>query len=104
MKIAIAADHAGFEMKRVIAAELRSRGGTTWWTSAPTRPIGGLSRLRGEARQRGARGTRRARLLICGSGLGASIAANKLPGVRAGLCHDTYSAHQGSSTTTSTCW
>jgi RpiB/LacA/LacB family sugar-phosphate isomerase len=34
-------------------------------------------------------------VLVCGSGLGASIAANKLPGVRAGLCHDTYSAHQG---------
>lgn len=34
-------------------------------------------------------------LLICGSGVGASVAANKLPGIRAGLCHDTYSAHQG---------
>jgi ribose 5-phosphate isomerase B len=34
-------------------------------------------------------------LLICGSGVGASVAANKLPGIRAGLCHDSYSAHQG---------
>ena len=34
-------------------------------------------------------------ILICGSGVGASVAANKIPGVRAGLCHDTYSAHQG---------
>ena len=34
-------------------------------------------------------------MLICGSGVGASVAANKLPGIRAGLCHDTYSAHQG---------
>jgi ribose 5-phosphate isomerase B len=34
-------------------------------------------------------------LLICGSGVGASIAANKVPGIRAGICHDTYSAHQG---------
>jgi RpiB/LacA/LacB family sugar-phosphate isomerase len=34
-------------------------------------------------------------VLICGSGVGASVAANKLPGIRAGLCHDTYSAHQG---------
>jgi ribose 5-phosphate isomerase B len=34
-------------------------------------------------------------ILICGSGVGASVAANKLPGIRAGLCHDTYSAHQG---------
>jgi RpiB/LacA/LacB family sugar-phosphate isomerase len=34
-------------------------------------------------------------VLICGSGVGASVAANKIPGVRAGLCHDSYSAHQG---------
>jgi ribose 5-phosphate isomerase B len=34
-------------------------------------------------------------ILVCGSGVGASIAANKVPGVRAGLCHDHYSAHQG---------
>jgi ribose 5-phosphate isomerase B len=34
-------------------------------------------------------------VLICGSGVGASVAANKLPGIRAGMCHDTYSAHQG---------
>ncbi|HEX2110027.1 MAG TPA: ribose 5-phosphate isomerase B [Gaiellaceae bacterium] len=34
-------------------------------------------------------------ILVCGSGVGASVAANKLPGIRAGLCHDTYSAHQG---------
>ena len=34
-------------------------------------------------------------ILVCGSGVGASVAANKIPGVRAGLCHDTYSAHQG---------
>jgi ribose 5-phosphate isomerase B len=34
-------------------------------------------------------------VLVCGSGVGASVAANKLPGIRAGMCHDTYSAHQG---------
>ena len=34
-------------------------------------------------------------ILICGSGVGASVAANKIPGIRAGLCHDTFSAHQG---------
>src|SRR2546425_11646558 len=46
----------------------------------------GLALLKG----RGERG-----ILICGSGVGASVAANKLPGIRAGLCHDSYSAHQG---------
>jgi len=40
-------------------------------------------------------GTAERGVLICGSGVGASVAANKLPGIRAGLCHDTYSAHQG---------
>ncbi len=40
-------------------------------------------------------GTADRAVLVCGSGVGASVAANKLPGVRAGLCHDTYSAHQG---------
>jgi RpiB/LacA/LacB family sugar-phosphate isomerase len=40
-------------------------------------------------------GTAERGVLICGSGVGASVAANKLPGIRAGMCHDTYSAHQG---------
>ena len=39
-------------------------------------------------------------ILLCGRGVGASMAANRIPGIRAGLCHDTYSAHQGLSTTT----
>jgi ribose 5-phosphate isomerase B len=46
----------------------------------------GLALTRGEA-QRG--------ILICGSGVGVCVAANKIPGIRAGICHDTYSAHQG---------
>jgi ribose 5-phosphate isomerase B len=96
MKIAIASDHAGFEMKRVIAAELRSRGGheVVDLGTDSTDPVDYpdfAEKLGNAVREgRAERG-----LLICGSGLGASIAANKLPGVRAGLCHDTYSAHQG---------
>jgi ribose 5-phosphate isomerase B len=95
MKVAMGSDHAGFELKRTIAAELRHRGYDVEdlgaHSSEPVdypdyaEAVGGAVR-EGKA-ERG--------VLVCGSGLGASIAANKLPGVRAGLCHDTYSAHQG---------
>ena len=88
-------DHAGFELKRVLAAELRSLGYEivdlgTHSTDPVDYPdfaeaVGGA--VRDGKAERG--------ILLCGSGLGASVAANKLPGVRAGLCHDTYSAHQG---------
>ncbi|MEE8369632.1 MAG: ribose 5-phosphate isomerase B [Dehalococcoidia bacterium] len=95
MRIVVGADHRGYALKEKIAAQLRSSGyevldvGTDG--EAPVdypdyAEAVGKAILRGE----GERG-----ILICGSGVGASIAANKLPGVRAGLCHDTYSAHQG---------
>jgi RpiB/LacA/LacB family sugar-phosphate isomerase len=96
MRIAVASDHAGFELKRVIAAELRGRGGHEVLdlgtnSSDPVDYPDYAEALGNAVREgRAERG-----LLICGSGLGASIAANKLAGVRAGLCHDTYSAHQG---------
>jgi RpiB/LacA/LacB family sugar-phosphate isomerase len=95
MKIAIGSDHAGFELKRTIAAELRSMGHElldvgTHSTDAVDYPD--FAEAVGDAVRSGKaeRG-----ILLCGSGLGASVAANKLVGVRAGLCHDTYSAHQG---------
>jgi ribose 5-phosphate isomerase B len=95
MRIAIGADHAGFELKQILAAHLRHLGhevvdkGTDStapvdypdYAEAVARAI-----LDGEA-ERG--------VLICGSGVGASVAANKIPGIRAAVCHDTYSAHQG---------
>ncbi len=96
MRVAIASDHAGFELKRELAEYLRQGGhevvdlGSHSYDPADDYPdfaeaVGDAVRD-GEA-ERG--------VLICGSGLGASIAANKLPGIRAGLAHDTYSAHQG---------
>jgi len=94
MKIAVACDHAGFPSKDAVLAAVRGEGheiidlGTD-----STVPVDypdyaekiGRAIQRGEA-ERG--------ILICGSGVGASVAANKVRGVRAGLCHDTYSAHQ----------
>jgi ribose 5-phosphate isomerase B len=95
MKVAIAGDHAGFELKRWLAEELRQAGnemvdlGTE--SQAPV-DYPDLARAVGNAVVRGEveRG-----ILVCGSGIGACIAANKIKGIRAGICHDTYSGHQG---------
>lgn len=95
MRIVIGSDHAGFPLKEDLAAFLRTLGHQVVDVGTHgTEPVDypdyaeTLSKtlLDGLA-ERG--------LLICGSGVGASVAANKLPGIRAGLCHDTYSAHQG---------
>ena len=94
-RIAIASDHAGFTLKEEIAAQLRREGfrvldlGT--YTMEPV-DYPDYARAIGKAIQEGEaeRG-----ILVCGSGVGACVAANKMKGVRAGLCHDTYSARQG---------
>jgi RpiB/LacA/LacB family sugar-phosphate isomerase len=95
MRIAVAADHAGFERKGEVAEALRALGhevadlGTHGREPVDYPDVAealALAVVEGRA-ERG--------VLVCGSGVGASIAANKIPGVRAGLCHDSYSAHQG---------
>ena len=95
MRVAIASDHAGFELKESVAVSLRELGhhvvnvGThsTDLVDYPDYAEALGNAIREGRADRG--------VLICGSGVGASVAANKLPGIRAGLCHDTYSAHQG---------
>jgi len=95
MKIALGADHAGFELKEHVKAhvlalkhEVIDLG--TWNTGPVDYP------KYAEAVALAVRdGTAERGILMCGSGVGASVAANKVPGVRAGLCHDHYSAHQG---------
>jgi RpiB/LacA/LacB family sugar-phosphate isomerase len=99
MRIVFAADHAGARFKDELLAklarltagehELIDLGGDG---SDPGDDYPDFSHLLGRALQEG-RADRG--ILVCGSGVGASIAANKMRGVRAGLCHDTYSAHQG---------
>jgi ribose 5-phosphate isomerase B len=95
MIVGIAADHAGYALKQELIAGLRSLGHEVvdLGTDSP-KPVDypDVARSLAEAVLSGSveRG-----VLICGSGVGASVAANKLPGIRAGLCHDTYSAHQG---------
>lgn len=94
MKIAIACDHAGFPMKELVIEEVRKNGheATDLGTSS-TEAVDYPDYAEKAARevQQGAadRG-----IIICGSGVGAAVTANKLRGIRAGLCHDTYSARQ----------
>jgi ribose 5-phosphate isomerase B len=95
MKIAIGADHGGFPLNERVIDELRNEGheltdlGTHDGSVPDDYPDYALKV--GEAVQSGAA---EIGILICGSGVGAAVAANKLRGVRAALCGDTYSAHQ----------
>lgn len=95
MRVAIASDHAGFALKQEIARFVQESGHAVADLGTHSAdPVDypdyaeaiGRALLDGRA-DRG--------VLICGSGVGASVAANKIPGIRAGLCHDEYSAHQG---------
>lgn len=95
MKIVVGADHAGFDLKNILAGDLRKNGYEvidvgTYSTDPVDYPdyaeAVGNAVLDGRA-ERG--------ILICGSGVGACVAANKIKGIRAGICHDNYSAHQG---------
>jgi len=94
MRIAVGADHAGFPLKEAIIQAIRAAGHEVLDLGAfDTQPSDypDFALAVGRAIQEGQaeRG-----ILLCGSGVGASIAANKLRGIRAGLCHDIYSAHQ----------
>ncbi len=95
MIIAVATDHAGFVLKAQAIAAIRAHGDQPLDLS-PTLVEGDdypdVALLLGETIRRG--GAQRG-VLICGSGVGASVAACKLRGIRAAVCHDTYSAHQG---------
>jgi len=94
MKIAIAADHAGLEYKTLLIPDLQKSGyevidlGTNNSDpdDYPDRAADIAAVILGKKAERG--------VLICGSGVGVSVAANKFKGIRAGVCHDTYSAHQ----------
>jgi RpiB/LacA/LacB family sugar-phosphate isomerase len=95
MILVIGSDHAGFELKKAMDAYLKSLGHTVLDIGAyDEKPsdypdfaeLVGKAILDGKA-ERG--------ILICGSGVGVSVAANKMIGIRAAVCHDSYSAHQG---------
>lgn len=94
MKVIIGSDHAGFMYKNVIADMLRELGHEVTdkgaFNDAPSDyPDQAANVARAIQAGEGERG-----ILVCGSSVGVSIAANKFKGIRAGVCHDTYSAHQ----------
>ncbi|HXH23896.1 MAG TPA: ribose 5-phosphate isomerase B [Vicinamibacterales bacterium] len=94
MRVALSADHAGYELKQELAARLAQLGhDVTDLGTHSTAPVdypdmakAVAVALRDGQADRG--------VIVCGSGAGVSIAANKFPGIRAAVCHDTYSAHQ----------
>lgn len=96
MHIAVGADHAGVPLNEIAIAELRRLGhdvidlGTRDSTQPDDYPDHAFAVAEEVVSGRCERG-----LLICGSGVGVAVAANKIPGIRACMCHDTYSAHQG---------
>jgi len=96
MRVAVAADHAGFPLKEQVMEVIRNAGHEVV-DCGPDHVIPGddypdyAQKVAMAIRERQAdRG-----VIVCGSGVGASVAANKFPGIRAALCHDTFSAHQG---------
>ena len=95
MRIVIGSDHAGFAMKEDLAGQVRKLGHDVLdvgaYNAEPSdypdfAEAVGKAVIEGKA-ERG--------VLICGSGVGVSVAVNKIPGIRAAVCHDAYSAHQG---------
>jgi ribose 5-phosphate isomerase B len=95
MTVAFAADHAGFDMKQWLIAALTEDGHEIVDLGTNSRePVDypDYARTLGEAILAGRAGRG---IFVCGSGVGACVAANKIKGIRAGTCHDTYSGHQG---------
>lgn len=95
MRFAVGCDHAGFPLKQTVVDELRRLGHDvtdvgTHGAEAVDYPDFAQAVAEAVASGRVERG-----IILCGSGVGASVAANKVVGVRAAVCHDTYSAHQG---------
>ncbi len=94
--VALAADHAGFPLKTELLAWLQAQGHQVLDLGAFSLDPGDDYPDHAEAVARAVvSGQARRGILICGSGVGACVAANKVPGIRACLCHDIYSAHQG---------
>jgi ribose 5-phosphate isomerase B len=94
MRIAVAADHAGYVLKDELKAKLSAQGhdvldlGTN--SPAPVDYPDSAEAVAGALRK----GQAERGIIVCGSGAGVSIAANKFPGIRAAVCHDTYTARQ----------
>lgn len=96
MKLLTASDHAGFPLKEEIKSFLQKLGhDVTDLGAYDVQPLDDYPDFAEKLGIELVKGMHERGVLICGSGVGVSIAANKIPGIRACMCHDTYSAHQG---------
>jgi RpiB/LacA/LacB family sugar-phosphate isomerase len=95
MKIVIGSDHAGYQLKNAMGDLLRSLGHSVLDVGAFNENPSDYPDFAAAVGRAVLEGSAERGVLICGSGVGASVAANKLKGIRAAVCHDSYSAHQG---------
>ncbi len=95
MKVVVACDHAGFPLKKIAIETIRACGHEVVESETYNTDPVDYPDITEKACRMIQRGEVDRGVVLCGSGVGACIAANKLKGIRAGLCHDTYSGHQG---------
>ena len=95
MRIVIGADHAGFDLKKPIVEQIRAAGHTAIDVGTHNHDPVDYPDLARAVCEAILQGTADLGIVICGSGVGAAVAANKFPGIRAAVSHDTYSARQG---------
>jgi ribose 5-phosphate isomerase B len=96
MNVAIGSDHAGFPLKQFLVGFLREHQHNVIDVGTDSADVAvDYSDFAEAVAQHVLNGTAERGIIVCGSGVGASIAANKIPGIYAALVHDTYSAHQG---------
>jgi ribose 5-phosphate isomerase B len=95
LRVVLGADHGGFAMKNELKSRLAGKFEITDLGAHEFKADDDYPDFANEVAQVVASLKAERGIIVCGSGVGACIAANKVPGVRAGLCHDTYSAHQG---------
>jgi ribose 5-phosphate isomerase B len=95
MRIAVGADHAGFTLKQEVAESLRKGGHEVVDVGTNSTAAVDYPDYAEKVALAVKEGRAERAVLICGSGVGACVAANKVPGIRAAICHDVYSAHQG---------
>jgi ribose 5-phosphate isomerase B len=95
LRVAIGADHGGFELKQQLVVRLKEIYDIVDMGAGSLDPQDDYPDFVVPVTRAVASGEVQRGVIICGSGVGACIAANKVPGIRAGTCHDTYSAHQG---------
>ena len=95
MRFVVGADHAGFDLKKPIVKQIESAGHRVTDVGTHNHDPVDYPDLSRKVCETILQGKADLGIVICGSGIGASVAANKFPGIRAAVCHDTYSARQG---------